>query len=58
MTMTMTNAANTVARRMIGKATIKAIAQAFPEVPAEIHAKAQENVNAVAHSMTLKGGPL
>lgn len=54
----MTTTANTVARRMIGKATIKAIAQAFPEVPAEIHAKAQENVKAVAHSMTLKGGPL
>ncbi len=54
----MTNAANTVARRMIGKATIKAIAQAFPEVPAEIHAKAQENVNTVAHAMTLKGASL
>ena len=58
MTMTMTNAANTVARRMIGKATIKAIAQAFPEVPSEIHAKAQENVHAVAHAMTLKGASL
>lgn len=56
--MTMTNAANTVARRMIGKATIKAIAQVFPEVPAEVHAKAQENVHAVAHAMTLKGASL
>ena len=54
----MTHTANTTARRMIGKATIKAIAQAFPEVPAEIHVKAQENVKAVAHSMTLKGGSL